>query len=342
MLSTPVEKAAETDSDSDLDLLLPRRDEQKSPEESLPSLLQGEIISEAMNSTSIEAAIEAEPSRANARSSPGLVSQLILAETQVKATESNHSVDLTVSESADPDLESIELSTTTNPDTSLIKRSSSSENSRRTPAQKLIFTSFQPTLKAGSKGQQSQSTDGGDFVPEPSKKRKRTPSSQVGIQTEDLQKDSQVEVTPVQPGGTGLPLERSQLVPLQSVEVPADPVILSETSAESSASTSSSISASTTAVTAAIPKAAGPPRSPTIWTDNRQEIAESLNYFVNYQGGIYTQGASQFASSSLSTRLKSRDDHLSMDSSVFGYLVAGWGSVRDAFEEGGRVIISHG
>ncbi|KDQ21698.1 hypothetical protein BOTBODRAFT_61333 [Botryobasidium botryosum FD-172 SS1] len=61
------------------------------------------------------------------------------------------------------------------------------------------------------------------------------------------------------------------------------------------------------------------PRRPPIWAETRQEVCESLDYFRSYQGGVYQRNGQ-----------------------VFGYLLDGYPSVRDEWQCGGKVIISHG
>ncbi|VDB95302.1 unnamed protein product [Peniophora sp. CBMAI 1063] len=58
---------------------------------------------------------------------------------------------------------------------------------------------------------------------------------------------------------------------------------------------------------------------PPIWAQSRQEVCENADYFRAYQSGVYYN----------------KDQ-------VYGYLLGGFPSKRDAFEHGGRLIISHG
>ncbi|KAJ7776586.1 hypothetical protein DFH07DRAFT_1056657 [Mycena maculata] len=58
---------------------------------------------------------------------------------------------------------------------------------------------------------------------------------------------------------------------------------------------------------------------PRVWSKSRQEICENLDYFRSYQGGVYQH-----------------------DGVVKGYLLSGFGTLRDRFEHGGKLIISHG
>ncbi|KZV70713.1 hypothetical protein PENSPDRAFT_579053 [Peniophora sp. CONT] len=58
---------------------------------------------------------------------------------------------------------------------------------------------------------------------------------------------------------------------------------------------------------------------PPIWAQHRQEVCEATDYFRSYQGGVY-----------------------SSSDQVYGYLLGGFPSKRDAFQHGGRLIISHG
>ncbi|KAJ7650975.1 hypothetical protein FB45DRAFT_29111 [Roridomyces roridus] len=58
---------------------------------------------------------------------------------------------------------------------------------------------------------------------------------------------------------------------------------------------------------------------PPVWSTSRQEICETVPHFRRYQGGVYYK-----------------------DAVAKGYLLSGFGAARDRFEEGGKLIISHG
>ncbi|KAF8650406.1 hypothetical protein AX16_005213 [Volvariella volvacea WC 439] len=58
---------------------------------------------------------------------------------------------------------------------------------------------------------------------------------------------------------------------------------------------------------------------PPIWAQSRQEICEGFDWFRSYQGGVYYA-----------------------NNVVRGYLLSAFASLRDRFDHGGRVIISHG
>ncbi|KAI8461093.1 hypothetical protein BY996DRAFT_1008233 [Phakopsora pachyrhizi] len=58
---------------------------------------------------------------------------------------------------------------------------------------------------------------------------------------------------------------------------------------------------------------------PPIYSSNRQELCETLNYFKSYHSGHYVS-----------------------ESRTLGYLLDGFPSPRDEFEDFGKVIISHG
>ncbi|RUP52039.1 hypothetical protein BC936DRAFT_142775 [Jimgerdemannia flammicorona] len=58
-------------------------------------------------------------------------------------------------------------------------------------------------------------------------------------------------------------------------------------------------------------------RGPQVWSETRQELCEGTTYFRSYHGGVYHKNGV-----------------------VFGFLIDGWGSMRDEFT--GRTFISHG
>ncbi|KAI0785683.1 hypothetical protein C8Q75DRAFT_828746 [Abortiporus biennis] len=60
-------------------------------------------------------------------------------------------------------------------------------------------------------------------------------------------------------------------------------------------------------------------RYPLIWSESRQEICETLDWFRSYQGGVY----------------------FSKDIAK-GYLLSAFSAERDIFHHGGRLVISHG
>ncbi|KAL0956319.1 hypothetical protein HGRIS_002472 [Hohenbuehelia grisea] len=61
------------------------------------------------------------------------------------------------------------------------------------------------------------------------------------------------------------------------------------------------------------------PRYPPIWSQSRQEICETFNWFRSYQGGVYYK-----------------------DGFAKGYLLSGFAANRDIFASDGLIIISHG
>lgn len=244
--------------------------------------------------------------------------------------------ELTTKENQDPNTERLEVfDSSINP----IRRSSSrSEGSTRTPAQR-------PVLIFAPKHLDGISTNQSNTSMEPPSKRRRS-SSPKKASTEPLLESQPINIpTP----------EESLSVKQLEAPPPIFPNSLPKTSTQSvqaqipsvlvQEAQSQPFQAPVVASISRIPygpKTEGPPRAPKIWTDNRQEICESLPYFLNYQGGIYSLSSSRYVPNSLSARLKSREDWEALDNSVYGYLLAGWGSVRDAWEEDGRVIISHG
>ncbi|KAH6913886.1 hypothetical protein BKA70DRAFT_1557921 [Coprinopsis sp. MPI-PUGE-AT-0042] len=60
-------------------------------------------------------------------------------------------------------------------------------------------------------------------------------------------------------------------------------------------------------------------RYPPIWSQTRQEVCESFEWFRSYQGGVYF-----------------------INDIAKGYLLSAFGAKRDAFHHGGKLIISHG
>lgn len=214
-----------------------------------------------------------------------------------------------------------------------VRRSSSrSERSTRMPAQRPVLIFAPKPLDGISNNQSSTSL-------EPSRKRRRS-SSPKKASTEPLLHNQRIDIpTPEE-------LEEFPSIPPNSLSETSTQSV--QTQLPSNQVQEAQSQPSQVPVVASVsripygPKMEGPPRAPKVWTDNRQEICESLPYFLNYQGGIYSLSSSRYVPNSLATRLKGREDWEALDNSVYGYLLAGWGSVRDAWEEDGRVIISHG
>ncbi|KAF9793414.1 hypothetical protein BJ322DRAFT_996426 [Thelephora terrestris] len=72
---------------------------------------------------------------------------------------------------------------------------------------------------------------------------------------------------------------------------------------------------------AAVPGSFRPPlpSNPPIWAQSRQELCETCDFFKSYQGGVYYSNG--YAK---------------------GYLLSCFGAMRDIWQDGGRLIISHG
>jgi hypothetical protein len=80
----------------------------------------------------------------------------------------------------------------------------------------------------------------------------------------------------------------------------------------------------------------GPRGAPFAWAESRQELCESLPYYRAYHSGCYATSA-KFTSA-----IQKHKSDIVRDCVPFGYLLAGFGSSRDVWKHGGRVIISHG
>jgi len=81
----------------------------------------------------------------------------------------------------------------------------------------------------------------------------------------------------------------------------------------------------------------GPRGAPFVWAESRQELCETLPYYRSFHSGCYASSAK--LTSSASNR---KDLSVIRDCIPYGYLLAGFGASRDAWEDGGRVVISHG
>ncbi|PWN30927.1 hypothetical protein BDZ90DRAFT_257978 [Jaminaea rosea] len=85
----------------------------------------------------------------------------------------------------------------------------------------------------------------------------------------------------------------------------------------------------------------GPPRPPPVWAETRQELAETLPYYRAYQQGSYVVGPHHVAPD-LVARAKAKQVKVEKDVTPYAYLLGGFGSPRDQWADGGRVVISHG
>ncbi|PWN21246.1 hypothetical protein BCV69DRAFT_164042 [Microstroma glucosiphilum] len=90
----------------------------------------------------------------------------------------------------------------------------------------------------------------------------------------------------------------------------------------------------------------GPAKAPPVWAETRQELAESLPYYRAYQSGSYTVGPlcghAELRKSAADCVHAYGDGPVTSDQTSYGYLLGGFGSARDAWAAGGRVIVSHG
>lgn len=91
----------------------------------------------------------------------------------------------------------------------------------------------------------------------------------------------------------------------------------------------------------------GPANPPPVWAETRQELAESLPYYRAYQSGSYTVGPFIKSSDLLRRARKTGpaddpDGQVLKDYVPYAYLLGGYGSRRDAWAAGGRLVVSHG
>lgn len=80
----------------------------------------------------------------------------------------------------------------------------------------------------------------------------------------------------------------------------------------------------------------GPRGAPFAWAESRQELCETLPYYRSFHSGSYASSAK------VTAQTPAEREGIARDCIPYGYLLAGFGASRDAWEHGGRVIISHG
>ncbi|PWN50481.1 hypothetical protein IE53DRAFT_368870 [Violaceomyces palustris] len=90
----------------------------------------------------------------------------------------------------------------------------------------------------------------------------------------------------------------------------------------------------------------GPPRSPLLWSETRQELCESLPYYRSFHAGTYSLNPPNTSIKPNKSTFQLPKDRtqpcIFKDGTPYAYLLAAWPSQRDVWSQQGKVIISHG